>query len=98
MALVILDTVLFVIKIVGGILLGLFLPGFMITRLQKIKDWNEIIPLSIAYSIAITAGCALVLSVTKNFTGGISPVNMWVVVGSITIILGILNIKILKYY
>jgi uncharacterized membrane protein len=80
-----------IIQIPFGLLLALFLPGYLVTRIF-FKELEELekIALGFVLSIAIDIALGLFLGYNetmKNLTGGITALNLWLYLGSITIIL-----------
>jgi len=78
-------------QIIFGLLLALFLPGYLLARLF-FKELAELEKMAIGFvlSIAIDIFVGLFLGYNefmKNLTGGITSFNLWLYLGSITIIL-----------
>ena len=72
-----------ILLLVSGLVLGLFVPGFLATRLifgdERIGTVEAFI-YSIALSLAIDVGLGLFLGATrmqKELTGGITGPNLW---------------------
>jgi len=84
-------SILNIIQIVIGLPLALFLPGYLIARIFfKELDELEKIALGFVISIAIDIIVGLFLGYNetmKNFTGGITALNLWLYLGTLTIIL-----------
>ena len=76
---------------IGGLAIGLFLPGYLVTLLLfKKLDLPERIFLAILFSACIDIAIAVFLGynlAAKNFTGGMTQQNVWIYNGSLTIIL-----------
>ncbi|MGV8086560.1 MAG: DUF1616 domain-containing protein [Candidatus Woesearchaeota archaeon] len=83
--------ILQIIQIPTGLILALFLPGYLIARIFfKELDELEKVALGFVLSIAIDIALGLFLGYNetmKNITGGITAFNLWLYLGSITIIL-----------
>jgi len=81
-------------RIIIGLLLTLFLPGYLIARIFfKELDELEKVALGFVLSIALDIFLGLFLGYNKqmkDITGGITAINLWIYLGSITIILIIL--------
>ena len=80
-----------IIQIIIGLPLALFIPGYLIARLL-FKELEELEKVAIGFvlSIAIDIIVGLFLGYNeamKNITGGITSFNLWLYLGSITIIL-----------
>lgn len=88
------------IRIILGLIITLFLPGYLIARIF-FKELEELekIALGFVLSIALDIFIGLFLGYNKqmkDLTGGITATNLWIYLGSITIILIILWIIIRK--
>jgi uncharacterized membrane protein len=84
-------TILSIIQIIIGIPLALFITGYLISRIW-FKELSELekVALGFVLSIAIDIFVGLFLGYNetmKNITGGITAFNLWIYLGSITIIL-----------
>jgi len=83
--------ILSIIQIIIGLPLALFLPGYLIARLFfKELDELEKVALGFVLSIAIDIIIGLFLGYNetmKNLTGGITAINLWLYLGTLTIIL-----------
>jgi uncharacterized membrane protein len=84
-------TILSIIQIIVGLPLALFLPGYLIARLA-FKELEELekVALGFVLSIALDIVVGLFLGYNetmKNITGGITAFNLWLYLGTITIIL-----------
>jgi len=80
-----------IIQIIIGLPLALFIPGYLLTRIF-FKELEELekVALGFVLSIAIDIALGLFLGYNeymKNLTGGITAFNLWLYLGSITIIL-----------
>ena len=80
-----------ILQIIVGLPLALFLPGYLIARLF-FKELEELekVALGFVLSIALDIIVGLFLGYNeymKNLTGGITAFNLWLYIGSITIIL-----------
>lgn len=82
-----------IIQIIIGLPLALFIPGYLISRIFFNElDELEKIALGFVLSIAIDIFIGLFLGYNKymkDLTGGITALNLWIYLGSITIILTI---------
>jgi uncharacterized membrane protein len=79
------------LQIIIGLPLALFLPGYLITRIF-FKELSELekIALGFVLSIAVDIVIGLFLGYNetmKNITGGITAFNLWLYLGSLTLIL-----------
>lgn len=84
-------TPLNILQIIGGLILALFIPGYLIARIF-FKELEELekVALGFVLSIALDILVGLFLGYNeamKNITGGITAFNLWLYIGSITIIL-----------
>ena len=80
-----------ILQIIIGLPLALFLPGYLITRIffKEIKELEKV-ALGFILSIAVDIIIGLFLGYNesmKNLTGGITAFNLWLYLGSLTIIL-----------
>lgn len=80
-----------ILQIIIGLPLALFIPGYLIARIF-FHELNELekIALGFVLSIALDIVVGLFLGYNKymkELTGGITTLNLWVYLGSITIIL-----------
>ena len=84
-------TILSVIQIVLGLVLALFLPGYLFARIFfKELDELEKIALGFVLSIAIDIIMGLFLGYNeamKNLTGGITASNLWIYLEVLTTLL-----------
>lgn len=84
-------TILNIIQIIIGLPLALFLPGYLTARIFfKELDELEKVALGFVLSIAIDIAVGLFLGYNetmKNITGGITAFNLWLYLGTITILL-----------
>ncbi|HIH32094.1 TPA: DUF1616 domain-containing protein [Candidatus Woesearchaeota archaeon] len=83
--------ILQILQIIIGLPLALFLPGYLITRIF-FKELEELekIALGFVVSIAVDIFLGLFLGYNKymkELTGGITALNLWIYLGSITILL-----------
>lgn len=83
--------ILQILQIIIGLPLALFLPGYLVARIF-FKELEELekVALGFVLSIAIDIFLGLFLGYNeymKNLTGGITAFNLWIYLGSITIIL-----------
>ena len=84
-------TILNIIQIIIGLPLALFIPGYLIARIC-FKELEELekVALGFVLSIALDIIVGLFLGYNetmKNITGGITAFNLWLYIGTITIIL-----------
>jgi uncharacterized membrane protein len=87
----ILTSILSILQIVIGLPLALFLPGYLIARIF-FKELEELekVALGFVLSIAIDIAVGLLLGYNKymkNLTGGITAFNLWLYLGTITLML-----------
>jgi uncharacterized membrane protein len=80
-----------ILRIIAGLALGLFIPGYVAARLffEELSELEKI-ALGFVLSIALDICIGLVLgynATMKNLTGGITAFNLWIYLGVITIIL-----------
>lgn len=80
-----------IIQAIIGISLALFIPGYLAARIF-FKEMNELEKTALGFvlSIAINILVGLFLGYNetmKNLTGGITPFNLWLYLGTITIAL-----------
>lgn len=84
-------TILSILQIIIGLPLALFLPGYLIARLAfKELDELEKVALGFVLSIALDIIVGLFLGYNetmKNITGGITAFNLWLYLGTITVLL-----------
>jgi uncharacterized membrane protein len=84
-------SILSILQIVIGLPLALFIPGYLITRIFfKELDELEKVALGFVLSIAVDIAVGLFLGYNeymKNLTGGITAFNLWLYLGTLTIIL-----------
>jgi len=84
------------LQIVFGLIIALFLPGYLIARIFfKELELLEKIALGFVLSIALDIFVGLFLGYNKymkDLTGGITALNLWIYLGSITIILLIIYV------
>jgi len=82
-----------ILQIIIGLPLALFIPGYLISRIFFNElDELEKVALGFVLSIAIDIFLGLFLGYNKymkDLTGGITALNLWIYLGSITIILAI---------
>lgn len=83
--------ILQVLQIIIGLPLALFLPGYLIARIffHELEELEKI-ALGFVLSIALDIFLGLFLGYNeymKNLTGGITALNLWAYLGSITILL-----------
>ena len=83
-----------IIQIPIGLIIALFIPGYLITRLF-FKELEELEKVALGFVLSIALDIALGLflgynETMKNITGGITALNLWLYLGSITIILTIM--------
>ncbi len=81
------------LKIIFGLPLALFIPGYLIARIffEELEELEKI-ALGFVLSIALDILVGLFLGYNKymkELTGGITATNLWIYLGSITIILAI---------
>ena len=93
------NIILNIIQIIFGLLIGLFIPGYLVATLF-FKELNQIekIGLAFVFSIAIDIILGLYLGYNetmKNLTGGLTAMNLWVYLSAITLVLCIINL--IKY-
>jgi uncharacterized membrane protein len=79
------------IQVIVGLPLALFVPGYLVARIF-FKELSELekVALGFVLSIAIDIFIGLFLGYNetmKNITGGITAFNLWIYLGSLTIIL-----------
>jgi uncharacterized membrane protein len=84
-------SILSIIQIVVGLPLALFIPGYLIARIF-FKELEELekVALGFVLSIAVDIAVGLFLGYNeymKNLTGGITALNLWLYLGTLTIIL-----------
>lgn len=83
--------ILQIIQIPVGLILALFLPGYLIARLFfKELDELEKVALGFVLSIALDIAFGLFLGYNeymKNLTGGITALYLWLYLGSLTLML-----------
>ena len=80
-----------ILQVVIGLPLALFLPGYLIARIF-FKELEELekVALGFVLSIALDILVGLFLGYNetmKNITGGITAFNLWLYLGTITIVL-----------
>ena len=81
-----------ILQVILGLVLALFLPGFLLTKLlfDDLKTL-ELIVLSLVFSLVIDIVLGLFLGASEymaDLTGGITEFNLWFYLVTITIILG----------
>ncbi|MFH1510243.1 MAG: DUF1616 domain-containing protein [Candidatus Woesearchaeota archaeon] len=80
------------LRIIVGLPLALFLPGYLLALIFfKELDILEKIGLGFVLSICVDIAVGLFLGYNKamkDFTGGITAFNLWIYLGSITLVLG----------
>jgi uncharacterized membrane protein len=79
------------LQIIIGLLLALFITGYLVTRIF-FKELSELekVAIGCVLSIAIDIAIGLFLGYNetmKNLTGGITAFNLWLYLGSLTIVL-----------
>jgi uncharacterized membrane protein len=79
------------IQVVFGLILALFLPGYLIAR-TFFRELSELERVALAFVLSISIDIFLGLflgynETMKNITGGITAFNLWVYLGLITVIL-----------
>jgi uncharacterized membrane protein len=82
-----------IIQIIVGLPLALFIPGYLIARIffNELEELEKV-ALGFVLSIALDIFLGLFLGYNKymkDLTGGITALNLWIYLGSITIILTI---------
>jgi uncharacterized membrane protein len=82
-----------IIQIIVGLPLALFIPGYLIARIffNELEELEKV-ALGFVLSIALDIFLGLFLGYNKymkDLTGGITAFNLWIYLGSITIILTI---------
>lgn len=80
-----------IIQLIVGLPLALFVPGYFVARIF-FKELEELekVALGFILSIAIDICVGLFLGYNetmKNFTGGITSLNLWIYLSAITIVL-----------
>jgi len=89
--------ILHIIQIIVGLLISLFIPGFLVSLIFfKELEIIEKVGLGFVFSICIDIIIGLFLGYNesmKNFTGGITSFNLWIYLGTITIILFVVYAK-----
>jgi len=85
------NAILQILQIIIGLPLALFIPGYLITRIF-FKELEELEKVALGFVLSIAVDIALGLFLgyneyMKNLTGGITAFNLWLYLGSITIIL-----------
>ncbi|MFH1971876.1 MAG: hypothetical protein ABIJ18_00175 [archaeon] len=92
----IIDILWNIIHAILGLSFGLFIPGFLLTKLIfNDQELLETVAFSVAFSIAIDIFLGLFLGANKTMyqiTGGITELNVWFYLILITLILGLLYI------
>lgn len=87
-------TISSILQIIIGLPLALFLPGYLLARiLFKELGLLEKIALGFVLSIALNIAIGLFLGYNKymkDLTGGITALNLWIYLGSITIMIFII--------
>jgi uncharacterized membrane protein len=88
------DTIIQVLRIAFGLILALFLPGYIIAR-TFFKELGELEKVAIAFVLSISIDIFLGLflgynEAMKNFTGGITAANLWLHLTLITLILAVI--------
>jgi uncharacterized membrane protein len=87
----ILDVIISGLRIVFGLTLALFLPGYLVARIF-FKELSGLEKVAIAFVISISIDIFLGLFLgyneqMKNLTGGITATNLWLHLSLITLIL-----------
>ncbi len=82
-----------IIRIIIGLPLALFIPGYLLARIffNELEELEKV-ALGFVLSIAVDIFLGLFLGYNKymkDLTGGITATNLWIYLGSITIILAI---------
>jgi len=80
-----------IIRITIGLLLALFIPGYLIARIF-FKELSELEKVALAFVLSISVDIFLGLflgynKTMKDLTGGITAMNLWFYLSIITIIL-----------
>ena len=88
-------------QIVLGLIIALFLPGYLIARIF-FKEMSELEKIALAFvlSIAIDIFLGLFLGNNeqmKNLTGGITAMNLWIYLSGITLALLILYLLLNRH-
>lgn len=82
-----------ILRIIIGLPLALFIPGYLLARIffNELEELEKV-ALGFVLSIAVDIFLGLFLGYNKymkELTGGITATNLWIYLGSITIILAI---------
>jgi uncharacterized membrane protein len=82
-----------IVRIVVGLPLALFIPGFLVALIAFGElSWLEKIALGFVLSICIDITVGLLLGYNlqmKDLTGGITALNLWLYLGSISVVLAV---------
>jgi uncharacterized membrane protein len=87
-------SIIYIARIIFGLPLALFIPGYLIAWIAfRELSHLEKIALGFVLSICVDIAVGLFLGYNKymkDLTGGITAINLWVYLGSITFILAVM--------
>jgi len=93
-------SILAILKIIAGLILALFVPGYLLAR-TFFKELSELEKIALAFVLSISIDIFLGLFLgynekMKDITGGITAKNLWIYLSLITLVLLLLYVIIRK--